>query len=287
MKFPVLRFIHYCLWIVGVAGAILIFLSPFLVYLFALRDLPTGSSTTADLIRISPNLLASGLAAIAFALPIIALAELIALGLAIESHLSVSRRTNEQTVLLLERIANRNSRPASAAAPAKPAAAPARPTPAPAAPAKPTPAPAARPAASPARPAPAPSVPPPATAVPVVSAAPQPEPPVPPAQPEQPVPAPQAEASAPEPPAEAPASPEPEDTLSAEVTAQNAFVFERPDVRSRFLGSAKPGRALKLYGRDESGQWLSADATGTKWIQASHVHTESDLSSLPVINPPA
>ena len=277
MKFPVLRFIHYCLWIVGVAGAILIFLSPFLVYLFALRDLPTGSSTTADLIRISPNLLASGLAAIAFALPIIALAELIALGLAIESHLSVSRRTNEQTVLLLERIANRNSRPASAAAPAKPAAAPARPTPAPA----------ARPAASPARPAPAPSVPPPATAVPVVSAAPQPEPPVPPAQPEQPVPAPQAEASAPEPPAEAPASPEPEDTLSAEVTAQNAFVFERPDVRSRFLGSAKPGRALKLYGRDESGQWLSADATGTKWIQASHVHTESDLSSLPVINPPA
>ena len=193
MKFPVLRFIHYCLWIVGVAGAILIFLSPFLVYLFALRDLPTGSSTTADLIRISPNLLASGLAAIAFALPIIALAELIALGLAIESHLSVSRRTNEQTVLLLERIANRNSRPASAAAPAKPAAAPARPTPAPA----------ARPAASPARPAPAPapSVPPPATAVPVVSAAPQPEPPVPPAQPEQPVPAPQAEASAPEPPA--------------------------------------------------------------------------------------
>ena len=277
MKFPVLRFIHYCLWIVGVAGAILIFLSPFLVYLFALRDLPTGSSTTADLIRISPNLLASGLAAIAFALPIIALAELIALGLAIESHLSVSRRTNEQTVLLLERIANRNSRPASAAAPAKPAAAPARPTPAPA----------ARPAASPARPAPAPSVPPPATAVPVVSAAPEPEPPVPPAQPEPPVPAPQAEASAPEPPVEAPASPEPEDTLSAEVTAQNAFVFERPDVRSRFLGSAKPGRALKLYGRDESGQWLSADATGTKWIQASHVHTESDLSSLPVINPPA
>ena len=277
MKFPVLRFIHYCLWIVGVAGAILIFLSPFLVYLFALRDLPTGSSTIADLIRISPNLLASGLAAIAFALPIIALAELIALGLAIESHLSVSRRTNEQTVLLLERIANRNSRPASAAAPAKPAAAPARPTPAPA----------ARPAASPARPAPAPSVPPPATAVPVVSAAPEPEPPVPPAQPEPPVPAPQAEASAPEPPAEAPASPEPEDTLSAEVTAQNAFVFERPDVRSRFLGSAKPGRALKLYGRDESGQWLSADATGTKWIQASHVHTESDLSSLPVINPPA
>ena len=279
MKFPVLRFIHYCLWIVGVAGAILIFLSPFLVYLFALRDLPTGSSTTADLIRISPNLLASGLAAIAFALPIIALAELIALGLAIESHLSVSRRTNEQTVLLLERIANRNSRPASAAAPAKPAAAPARPTPAPA----------ARPAASPARPAPAPapSVPPPATAVPVVSAAPEPEPPVPPAQPEPPVPAPQAEASAPEPPVEAPASPEPADTLSAEVTAQNAFVFERPDVRSRFLGSAKPGRALKLYGCDESGQWLSADATGTKWIQASHVHTESDLSSLPVINPPA
>lgn len=260
MKFPVLRFIHYCLWIVGVAGGILIFLSPFLVYLFALRDLPTGSSTSADLVRILPSLLASGLTAVAFALPVIALAELIALGLTIEDHLGASRRTNEQTVLLLERIANRGSRPASTVAPAKPAAPP------------------VQSARKPAPPAPAESAKPAAQAVTPAQPLPQPEPPAPPPQPQP---------SAPEPPAEQSAAAEPDGTLSAEVTAQNAFVFERPDVRSRFLGSAKPGRVLKLYGRDESSQWLSADATGTKWIQSSHVKPGSDLSSLPVITPPS
>jgi len=288
MKFPVLRFIHYCLWIVGIAGGILIFLSPLLFYLLGRISLPGAAFALSDVVRLLPNLLVAGVAGVVFALPLIALAELIELGLAIEDHLAASRQDDRQAVVLLERIASRSNRPAQTA----PAAKPANP---------PVPAPAARPTAAAAKPAPvaqpapqpAPQSQQPAAAAAAPLAAPDsaPEPPpalqpesAPPPEPHavhEPAPEPQPE-SQPEPDADS----EPEFILVIEVTAQNAFVFERPDVRSRYLNSAKPGRTFEVYGRDESGQWLSADLFGTTWIQSSHVKVNGDASALPVITPP-
>lgn len=268
MKFRVLRFIYYCLWIAGVAGGILIFLSPVVTVLYARLAFPLASFESPDLLRLLLSFLLSALAGVLFALPLLAVAELIGLGLAIEEHTAASRQSNERMVALLEQIAANSRRPAAPVAAPAPAPAVNRP-------------PAAKPAAPVASQPPAPKKPTPAASQTPASrqtapAAPPPEPVI---------------AAAAAAPAVSPApvepTPAPVTTLTAEVTAQNAFVFEQPDVRAKYLGSTQQGRTLKVYGRDETGQWFCADSTGVKWIQAIHVAVAGDASALPVMAPPS
>ena len=257
MKFRVLRFIYYCLWIAGVAGGILIFLSPMVTVLYARIAFPLASFESPDLLRLLLSFLLSALAGVLFALPLLAVAELIGLGLAIEEHTAASRQSNERMVALLEQIAANSRRPAA------PVAAPAvnRPPAASQSPAPKKPAPAASQTPAPRQTTPA--APPPGPVNAVAAAAPAVSP-----APVEPTPA-------------------PVTTLTAEVTAQNAFVFEQPDVRAKYLGSTQQGRTLKVYGRDETGQWFCADSTGVKWIQAIHVAVAGDASALPVMAPPS
>lgn len=74
--------------------------------------------------------------------------------------------------------------------------------------------------------------------------------------------------------------------LDSTIVAYAAFVYDQPDEHSKLLGRVLRGRAVKLYGRDASSQWVCGDTTGTKWIRVSQLSVSGDISTLPIITPP-